>query len=317
MLRVLEVTLPVFALVFCGYFGQRLRMLPANAVDGINAFVFNFALPAMLFRVVSTQPARNFADPRFAAGYTLSTLALFLLIRAVVVRTSRAPTSTLRSKAIGFGLTGAHGNVGYLGVPLALEIGQQYAPTVILSIVCDIFVVIATSIALLEMERRRAANGGDASNLFVTVATSLATSPLLLAIGAGLAATLAEVRLPGSAASFVRILSGAAGPCALFAIGASLGDRPIAVSRAVKAIVATKLLVHPAIVAVVLQWVVRADPVSVSVGVFAASLPCAGNAYIIAQRYGVDVREISSAILISTFLALATVSFVIWATGLR
>jgi predicted permease len=40
MLSVLEVTLPVFALVFCGFFGQRGGLLPAQAVQGLNAFVF-------------------------------------------------------------------------------------------------------------------------------------------------------------------------------------------------------------------------------------------------------------------------------------
>ena len=76
MLRVLEVTLPVFALVFCGFFGQRGGLLPAQAVQGLNAFVFYFALPAMLFRVIATQrgsgspelyPRR---DTRFQAGDT-------------------------------------------------------------------------------------------------------------------------------------------------------------------------------------------------------------------------------------------------------
>ena len=72
MLRVLEVTLPVFALVFCGFFGQRWQLLPARAVQGINAFVFFFALPAMLFRVVATQKPASFSDGRFAGNWPLS-----------------------------------------------------------------------------------------------------------------------------------------------------------------------------------------------------------------------------------------------------
>jgi predicted permease len=40
MLKVLEVTLPLFGLVFCGFFGQRLRLLPDGGVDALNRFVF-------------------------------------------------------------------------------------------------------------------------------------------------------------------------------------------------------------------------------------------------------------------------------------
>lgn len=317
MLRVLEVTFPVFMLVFCGYFGQRLRALPDNAIDGINAFVFNFALPAMLYRVVSSQPAESFANLRFIAGYGACDLVVFLGVRALLMRQLGSATARARATATGFGLTAALTNAGYLGIPLILEIGERYAPTLILAIICDIFLVISTSIVLLEVDRRRTEMTDTGALPLATVAKSIASSPLVLAIGAGLITSLLEFKLPDAAGSFVRILSGAAGPCALFAIGASLGGKRIAMSRGVQALVATKLLVHPALVAAVLLWVVRTDPITTAVGIFAASLPCASNAFIIAQRYGADVREISSAILLSTFAALGTVSFVIWATGLR
>ncbi len=38
---------------------------------------------------------------------------------------------------------------------------------------------------------------------------------------------------------------------------------------------------------------------------------------ILAQRYRVDARDISAAILIGTFAAVISVSLVIWALGLR
>ncbi len=171
MLRVLEVTFPVFALVFCGYFAQRYRMLPERAVEGINAFVFSFALPAMLFRVVSTQPLSSFADWRFAAGFGASSLIVFLFTRMASLparaqgpheadsgaEAGRAARRHLRARSMAsaFGLNAAHGNIGYLGVPLVLELGRQFAPTIVLAIICDIFIVITLSIALLEIDRRQ------------------------------------------------------------------------------------------------------------------------------------------------------------------
>ena len=325
MLRVLEVTLPVFALVFCGFFGQRWRLLPANAVAGINAFVFFFALPAMLFRVVSTQPLGSFTDWRFAAGYASATLAVFLFTRlsALPARDERRGPATARAaagaQATAFGLNTAHGNIGYLGLPLAIELGREHLAPMILAMICDIFLVITLGIALLEIDRRRGHAEGLLGGPAVakTVVLGLARSPLVLSIALGLAWAVFTPPMPAAADNFVRLLGAAAGPCALFAIGASLGDRPIVVGRTVTALMLLKLIVHPVLAGLLLYGVTGADPRAAAIGVLAASLPSASNSFIIAQRYRVDAREISAAILVGTFVSLLTVSLVIWAFGLR
>lgn len=323
MLRVLEVTFPVFALVFCGFYGQRWKLLPERAVEGINAFVFFFALPAMLFRVVTSQPLGSFTDGRFALGYVATGMAVFFFARAAAMPrplpTDAAAAGRARSEATALGLAAGHGNIGYLGIPLVLELGAQYAPTVVLAIICDIFAVIMLSVAMLELERRHARREAGASPgpLVVNLLGGLVRSPLVMSIAVGLAWTVAVPSTPDVVENFVRILSGAAGPCALFAIGASLGDRRIELNSTVRALLAIKLVAHPALAAVMLFLVVRADPVVASIGVLMASLPGASNSFIIPQRYGVDTRDISAAIVTGTFVALGTVSAVIWALGLK
>lgn len=320
MLRVLEVTFPVFALVFCGFLGQRHHLLPEKAVDGLNAFVFFFALPAMLFRIVAAQSPASLSDARFALGYAATGMAVFAFTRwaALPGRGTPAPRASVeRSQASAFALSATHGNVGYLGVPLVLELGDRFMPPLILVVVCDIFIAITLAIVLLELEQRRRQGRSAGAALLPTVLRSFAGSPLVLAIAAGLALTTTGTRLPAVMENFVRILSSAAGPCALFAIGASLGDRRIVLSGAVRSLVAIKLVAHPALAAIVLFGIVRAEPLAASVGVLAASLPAASSSFIIARRYDVDGREIGSAILAGTFAALVTVSTVIWVLGMK
>jgi predicted permease len=322
MLRVLEVTLPVFALVFCGFFGQRGGLLPAQAVQGLNAFVFYFALPAMLFRVIATQPVSSFTNWRFGLGYALAAVGVFLFTRAAAMPRGDAPPATRgpqRAQATAFGLNAAHGNVGYLGVPLVAELGRDLVPAIIMVLLSDIFLVITMAIALLELERRRGAAAGERprQSVFSTVALGLVRSPLVMSIALGLGWALAGPRMPEAADNFIRLLGAAAGPCALFAIGASLGDRRIAFSPAVGGLLALKLVAHPALAALLLFGVFDVDHRAAAVGVLAASLPAASNSFIIAQRYQVPAHEISSAILAGTFVALATVSTVIWLLGLR
>jgi predicted permease len=325
MLRVLEVTLPVFALVFCGFFGQRWRLLPPHAVQGINAFVFFFALPAMLFRVVATQPVTSLTDWRFALGYAGATLAVFLFTRSAAMpprpgpRTHPIAHTAASSQATTFGLNTAHGNIGYLGMPLVIELGRDYVPSMILAMICDIFLVITLAIALLELDRRRHTAGGarGLGPVLRTVSLGLVRSPLVMAIALGLGWALAAPAMPSVLDNFTRILGAAAGPCALFAIGASLGDRPIRVDRSIVGLMLIKLVVHPVLAGLLLYGVFGADHRAAAIGVLAASLPAASNTFIIAQRYRVPSQEISAAILVGTFVSLISVSLVIWMLGLR
>jgi malonate transporter len=324
MLRVLEVTFPVFALVFCGFFGQRWKLLPERAVDGINAFVFYFALPAMLFRVIATQPLSGFTDLRFALGYGLAGLCIFFFTRAAASdrRSRKEKTAQDHAQdrdAISLAMTAAHSNLGYLGIPLILELGQRFAPTIVLAILCDILCVILMSIALLEVNRSRS-NSNVAIHpvrLLGSLLVGLFKSPLIFSIVIGLTWGTIEPPMPDVMDNFLRILSGAAGPCALFAIGASLGNRRIELTRTVRSMLVIKLVMHPALAALILYGVVRAEPESAAIGVLAASLPGASNSFIIAQRYGVDTREISASIVAGTFIGLITVSTVIWLLGLK
>jgi malonate transporter len=303
---VLDVTLPVFALVACGWIAARRRMLSDEAVAGINAFVFWFALPAMLFRAVATQPVTGIVDLRFLAAYLLASGLLFagakLLWR---LRGADAARST------GLAFTATHGNIGYLGLPLIALLGDDSRlPAMVMAVICDILVVIVGTIVLFELAR-----DGDAAmplgRRLRAALSGLVRTPLILGIAAGLLASATELRLPVALETFVRLLASAAGPCALFAIGASLGGRTVRADADVGLLVSAKLLVHPALVATTM-WLLSVPPALAAIGVLAAALPSASNVYILSQRYGIDTRAIGAAIVVGTGAAAVTVSFVLW-----
>ena len=69
VLHILLVTFPFFALDCCRLCGgaQR-RMLPLEAIPGLNAFVLYFALPCMLFRFGAGTPIAQLLDAGVRAG---------------------------------------------------------------------------------------------------------------------------------------------------------------------------------------------------------------------------------------------------------
>jgi malonate transporter len=315
MFTVLEVTLPVFGLVFCGYAGAARRMLPERAVDGINAFVFWFALPAMLFRVVALRPLGDLIAPRFMTCYLIAGLAVFLITLWMGRAGLIDPRQRGAAQASAWALTGTHGNVGYLGLALVGELNRDGQPIVALTIICDIFVFITLAIALLEVQT--GGGGRGIAPVVRTVISGLRRSPLVTSIPAGLLFSMSGLPLPAVADNFTRLLANAAGPCALFAIGAALGGQKIAMDRPVLVLSAIKLLLHPALAAAMLMVLLPVEPTMAAVGVLCATLPSASNTFIISQRYGLDTRAISASILGGTFVGLLTVSTAIWLLGLR
>jgi predicted permease len=110
---------------------------------------------------------------------------------------------------------------------------------------------------------------------------------------------------------FVSILGAAATPGALFAIGASLAGKSAERIEIAGWLSFCKLILHPAAVAYAALVLFHVEPFAASVMIAAASLPVAGNVYMLAVHYGVAAQRVSTSILISTTLSIATVSAVI------
>ena len=311
MLTVLEVTLPVFGLVFLGWIAARRRIMSEEAVDGVNAFVFWFALPAMLFLAVSTLPVSRIADTRFLLAYLAAAIVMFALARALASTVSPDP-----SARTGLAFASTHGNIGYLGLPLLAQLGDpERLPGMVMAMVVDILVVIVATIVLFELGRRVDPAGTPLAARLRGALGGLLRTPLILGIAAGLVVSASGWTLPSPASAFVGLLAAAAGPCALFAIGASLGGRPATIDLPVVGLMVLKLAVHPALVAVAML-AFGVDPQLAAIGILAAALPTASNTFILSQRYGVDTRPIGAAIVAGTFVAALTVSLVIWLLGL-
>lgn len=326
MQAVLEITLPIFALVLCGYAGRRLGSISELSVDAINQFVFMFALPAMLFRVAATNPLTSLLDPTFAAAWLCAGLPIYV----VAYGAGRRWLGGDRAQSAGWGLNAAHGNVGYMGLPLASEIGgtKALAP-ILMTVILDVFVIITMTIILLEFARQpsaqsrlgstdhdRASSLQRAVEVLQSTSIGLLRSPLVFSIGLGLAWSATEWQLPMVVDNFVRLLGSVAGPSALFAIGASLGGKAVARDPAVPVMSILKVFVHPALAAATMLWLFPVNTYAASIGVIAAALPAASNGFIIAQRYGLEVGTISSSIVIGTIVSLITVSLAIWALPL-
>ena len=123
------------------------------------------------------------------------------------------------------GMTATFGNTGYMGIPLMLIVfGEDGMLPGIISTVLNGTLVIMLATALLEIDFSR---GKGIWRVTLKVLGSMFASPLVMAALGGLALSALDWEMPLPLATFCDLLGAAAGPCALFAIGLFMVDKPV------------------------------------------------------------------------------------------
>ncbi len=302
----LSVTVPFFALILAGYVAARRRWVPPEAVPAFNGFLLFFAVPAMLFRFAEHTPFRELANGRYFVAWSVAGIAVLL----VVTLAARRIFGESSRNAAFYGLTGAVGNSGFLGVPLLVALlGVRAAGPTIIVIVTDLITV--ASVGLLLAETDGATGRGWRADLR-DAAVRIFLNPFVISMAAGAAFSGLGATLPGPLEGIAKLLGDSAGPCALFAIGLSLVRPDMPLRSPVLAVpIAAKLLLHPlAVWAVMHAFGIGAFETLVATLV--AALPSAGWVFIFALRYDADAGRVSAVILVTTALAFVTFSSLVW-----
>ena len=340
VLPVFLVTFPFFALIAAGYGAARARILPLDAIPGLNTFVLYFALPCMLLRFGAGTPIGQLLDGSVALVWGISALAVV----AGVVTFTRNARIGWNDAAFG-ALVAAFPNTGFMGVPLLVAIlGARAAGPMIITIAFDLVVTSSLCIALSRLDGAGGAGRHGASQAARKALRGIVVNPMPWSILLGVLLSAARWPLPGPIERTIAMLADAASPVALFTIGAVLARSALlarehgasaavaeamgttARSPATKApwsdvlpVVAVKLLAHPLLVwGLGLGAIALGLPLSheaLVVIVLVAALPSASNVSMLAERFGADNGRIARIILWTT--AIAFLSFPLAVSVLR
>jgi phosphohistidine phosphatase SixA len=120
-----------------------------------------------------------------------------------------------------------------------------------------------------------------------------------------------QIKIPLPAERFAVLLAGAAGPCALFAIGLFVSQLSIRAGAAASwPTTALKLVLHPVLMAILAFWLLPVDSFWAKIAVVCAALPLGATAFVLAQRYKLLEAETSTGAVVSTAVSVLTVSLV-------
>ncbi|MBW4700420.1 AEC family transporter [Micromonospora sp. RL09-050-HVF-A] len=292
---------PIWILTVVGYAACRWGLLGEAGAAVLGRFVFQLAMPAALFLALSRMPLSGFAGRPLLA---------FAASTAVVVGFGWFGASRLFGREPGerpiWGMAAGYVNSANLGIPIATQVLGDVA---FLAQVVLLQVLVVAPVILVALDRHR----DPAGQIRVRRIASLPVrNPVILASLLGVACSAAGLRLPSAADATLTLLSGAAAPAALVALGASLhhttpsrSDRAAPAELAV--ITALKLVAQPA-VAYAAGLALHLPAPQLLAVVVCAGLPTAQNTFIFGQEYDVGEAVTSRAVLLTTTLSLATLA---------
>ena len=296
----LHAVLPVFAVVAVGFGFGRSGLFDFSAALALNRYVFYFALPVLLFRLVATAPFERF-EWFLILAFLLAEIALYgtgYLIARFGFRRSKTESLLL-------GMSAAFANQVFFVLPIARQLYGEVGATPVVAIsTLDVVVMFVGTILVLDATSEKAR---DMS--FFRQLRMFARSPPIIAAAAGVVANLVDLPLVGGLDVFTRFVGETAAPCSLFALGLILMAQKDGASLRIPLVFSgLKLAVMPMVTWILIYAVFPISPEWSNPAMLVAAGPTGAMPFVLALQYQVPVAAIARTILISTLGSLVTVT---------
>jgi len=310
MTGLVGVVAPVFGLIGLGFTAVRLSALDAGGVRGLVGFVYHFALPVLLYRNMAGMEFPESVPWAFLAAFYGGALATYAMGMGLAKWGFGRP---LPEQAV-FGMASAFSNTVFLGIPIVFgALGPDAALPVFTIIAFHSVTFMPLTLTLVHVGRGEAVSASAQAR---TLMKALGKDPIVMGILVGLLANLGGVTLPGPLDRLTELLSEAALPSALFAMGASLAGHPAGSDgRVGGALAALKLLVHPLLAWLIAVPLLGLQGVWVQATVLLAAMPTGVNVYLFGARHDAAGPVAARTVLLATVGSVVTISVLLALLG--
>lgn len=299
---------PVFFVLLLGYAAGKFHVVDNHQVDGFNALVMDFALPAALFAATASASRHEMIEqaPLFLV-FGLTMLILYAAWYWAVRRfsgVSRADAS-LQALTIGFP------NLAGVGLPiLSSVLGPAGTVPVAVALASGSILISPITLIVAEMTAGKA-HGAEMSSAQILAAVRRAlTKPVVLAPAAGIFLALSGLELDSLAEACLSLIGNSAAGVALFLTGLVLSAQPFRLDRKVVAATAASNIVRPLLaVAVVYFFPITSN--AARTAILLAAVPSGFFGILFAVNYRLDSATAGSMVIASTVFSVATMAIAI------
>ena len=314
MLNVLSITGVIFITIALGYLSVERSLFPESDLKVLGKYVVSFALPALVFRAVSSRDINEIINIGYLGGYLFGTLAVFTVgyLWSRRVAGDTALQSTFQGMAV------SCANSGFIGYPIVLIAMPSVASTALaLNMIVENLVIIPMILIMAEY-----ASGGEVqgTKLVRQISIRIIRNPIILGLLLGLAVSLLNIKLPVIISEPVNIIASSSAALSLVVIGGTLAGLKLkSVDIRIMAMVIGKLMLHPLAVWAGISLLAIAgyhiaDEQLSSAAIIIAATPAMGIYPILAQQYGQE-KIAALSMLVMTLLSFFTISTLLWLIG--
>lgn len=295
-------------MIVLGYGFAKLNIIDAFSAKGIALFVFNVAIPALLFRTIGAMEAQQGAPWGLWIAF-FGGLAITWIVTALIARHIPALDASGGAAA---SMAASFGNLALLGTPLALShFGEGVA--IPLAMILSVHAPVLWFAATLHRELSRHSGNHSLARTARELFVNLATNAIVLALLAGTLWRLTGLGFHPIADRMLAMLSDASVPTALFALGLSLAGYSLRGAwGGMFSLLGLKMILMPFMVYFIVRYAVSLPPLWAKLAVLFAAMPTGANAFLFAQRNEESVPAISGAIALGTALAAISASILLY-----
>lgn len=290
----LNATVPIFIIIFIGYFLRYKGLVNDNFVNIGNKIGYIVFLPTLLFKDISETDVKSNFDIKFILFCVLATvisIAVIWILSEIFMKDK---------KSIGSFVQGSfRGSAAVLGIAFVQNMygSSGMAPMMVLGAVplYNIFSVIILTI--------KSENSLNSKNLYKESFINILKNPIIWGIVIGLIFSLLEIKLPIMINKAVESVASLATPFALIILGAGFEGKK-ALSKIKPTLVATalKLFIIPAVFIPVAVYMGFRNQEMIAILIMLGA-PSTVSCYVMAKNLGNDHVLASSIVVASTFLS--------------
>lgn len=311
MAAILGITFPIYAALGLGYLFVWKGIFSQSDIKSLGAFVFNLALPALIFTTLAQRDPVEVFQTAYVLPYLLG--GVINIAVAYALLSARGFDPMLRAVGV---MGSTCPNNGFVGYPVMLLAFPDIAGVVLtLNLVIETLILIP--ICLMLMEAAASDTAQPLGPRLRKIVWNVVKMPTMMALMAGLVVSVLPLSIPAPVFRFTDMLAASAGAVSLIVIGGSLAGLPLRGNKSL-ALQTTlgKLVLHPMIVALVagvfvLTGLLDISPQIRAALILSAAMPIFATYTIFAQARGHEGAA-SLASLAATVLAFFTLNGLLW-----
>tara|TARA_R110001583_G_scaffold57547_2_gene172188 strand:- start:33982 stop:34896 length:915 start_codon:yes stop_codon:yes gene_type:complete len=292
MITFINALIPIMALIILGFILKRIKFLPEETWSGIEKLTYFILFPALLIRTLGQQSLSGMPWTSMLLvilGTLVISAIILILLRNKLTNNNAAFTSIFQG-GIRFNtyIAFAVAQSLYGAVGLAMSSVAAGFMIVLINLWCiSIFVIW----------------GKSSIKGILQFVKAIILNPLIIGCSIGWFLSLSGIGIPDMAGDILEIISRAALPFGLLAVGAAL--KPESIKGHFAAIVFSSVIqfgLKP-LIAIALIAYTGLTGIAAAVLIIAFIVPTAPSSYILARQLGGDVESMASIITVQTLLA--------------